>query len=61
MAEDQFADLVIFDPDTMKGDLSYKDPIRYPAGIETVVVNGAVVLDRGRSLEALPGRLLSSR
>lgn len=59
VAEDQLADLVIFDPDAMKSELSYKDPIRYPAGIETVVVNGTVVLDRGRSLEALPGQLLS--
>lgn len=58
LGEGCFADLVLFDPDLLRADASYDDPIRYPAGVELVVVNGAVVVDGGVHTGARPGALL---
>jgi len=49
-------DLVIFDPATVRSDATIDDPTRDPAGIETVIVAGQVVLDGGRPTGARPGR-----
>jgi N-acyl-D-amino-acid deacylase len=51
-----FADLVVFDPATVRSTATYEEPRSYPIGIETVVVNGTVVVDRGEHTGALPGR-----
>ena len=53
-----FADLVVFDPETVADRSTYLDPFAYPAGIPHVIVNGAVVLDDGRHTGARPGRTL---
>ncbi len=50
------ADIVVFDPDTVKTHATREDPKRYPTGIEYVIVNGQVVIERGRNTGALPGR-----
>jgi len=50
------ADLVIFDPATVRSDATIDDPTRDPEGIETVIVGGTVVVDRGRPTGARPGR-----
>src|SRR5215212_5939900 len=52
------ADLVLFDPETIADRASFDDPHRYPDGIEMVIVNGVVVIDRGEHTGARPGRLL---
>ena len=39
------ADLVVFNPATVKDTATYERPHQYPTGIEYVVVNGVVVLD----------------
>jgi N-acyl-D-amino-acid deacylase len=52
------ADLVVFDPATVRSDATVDDPRRDPVGIETVVVAGFVVVDRGRHTGAMPGRAL---
>jgi N-acyl-D-amino-acid deacylase len=52
------ADLTVFDPATVGEQGSYADPHRYPLGIRTVIVNGAVVIDGGEHTGALPGRVL---
>ena len=49
------ADLVVFDPDTVADRATFTDPFQYPAGIETVIVNGGVVLDQGRHTGERPG------
>jgi N-acyl-D-aspartate/D-glutamate deacylase len=43
-----FADLVIFDPDTIEDRATYADPRQYPAGIDYVLVNGKVVVSGGK-------------
>ena len=50
------ADLVIFDPVTVRSDARIDDPTRDPEGIETVIVAGTPVVDRGRPTGARPGR-----
>jgi len=50
------ADLVIFDPATVRSDATIDDPTREPEGIETVIVAGTPVVDRGRPTGARPGR-----
>ena len=52
------ADIVVFNPDTVKTHASKKNPKQYPIGIEYVIVNGQVVIDRGENTGALPGRAL---
>jgi N-acyl-D-aspartate/D-glutamate deacylase len=61
LVEGSFADLVLFDPALLRAEASYEDPIHYPAGIELVVVNGAVVVDHGVHTGARPGVLLTRR
>jgi N-acyl-D-aspartate/D-glutamate deacylase len=53
-----FADATIFDPEAIVDKSTYTVPFQYSEGIEYVIVNGKLVLDRGRHTEALPGRAL---
>jgi N-acyl-D-amino-acid deacylase len=52
------ADLVIFDPATVRSNATYDDPRQYPTGIEWVVVRGEIVVERGRHTGARSGRTL---
>jgi N-acyl-D-aspartate/D-glutamate deacylase len=60
VAEDWHADIVLLDPRAFRAEPSYEEPMRYPSGIETVVVNGTVVVDSGRHTGARPGRFLTA-
>jgi N-acyl-D-aspartate/D-glutamate deacylase len=53
-----YADLTLFDPERVIDRATYTDPFRYSEGIEYVIVNGQVVLDRGRHTGARPGQAL---
>jgi N-acyl-D-aspartate/D-glutamate deacylase len=55
------ADLVLFDPATVADRATFTDPFQYPVGIDTVVVNGQVVLDDGRHTGARPGVVIRGR
>ncbi len=52
------ADIVVFDPDTVRSPATRTEPKQYPVGIEYVLVNGTVVVDQGEHIGALPGRAL---
>ena len=52
------ADVVVFDPATVSDEATFTDPHRYPKGIPFVFVNGAAVVDEGRSTSARPGQVL---
>ena len=52
------ADIVVFNPDTVKAPATKDDPKQFPVGIEYVIVNGRVVIDGGENTGALPGRSL---
>ena len=55
------ADLVIFDPATVADRATFTDPFQYPVGIDTVIVNGRVVLDNGRHTGERPGVVIRRR
>ena len=50
------ADIVVFDPATVRMHATYDEPRQFPDGIEHVLVNGTVVVDGGRHTGATPGR-----
>jgi N-acyl-D-aspartate/D-glutamate deacylase len=52
------ADLVLFDPDTIQDRATYAKPLKYPVGIDAVLVNGEVLVEGGRRTRARPGRVL---
>ncbi len=53
-----FADLVIFDPATIIDKAAYTEPFQYSEGIQFVVVNGVIVLERGTHSGKKPGKAL---
>jgi N-acyl-D-amino-acid deacylase len=52
------ADIVVFNPDTVIDRADFLNPHQYPTGIDYVLVNGVVVIDRGEHTGALPGKVL---
>ena len=56
--EGAWADLVLFNAQTVADRATYTDPHQYPEGIPHVVVNGVVVIDRCEHTGALPGQVL---
>lgn len=58
LAPSKWADLVLFDPATVRDTATYEDPKREPEGISLVVVNGAVAYEGGRHTYAGGGRML---
>ena len=56
LREGAFADVVIFDPETVIDKATFTDPHRLSVGIENVWVNGVAVVDGGIHTDALPGR-----
>jgi N-acyl-D-amino-acid deacylase len=52
------ADVVVFDPATVRSNATYDEPRRYPDGIEHVIVNGQPVIEAGVHTGATPGRAL---
>jgi N-acyl-D-aspartate/D-glutamate deacylase len=52
------ADVVVFDPATVADRATYEDPRHYSVGIETVLVNGKVVVSGSRITAERPGRAL---
>jgi N-acyl-D-amino-acid deacylase len=53
-----FADLCLFDPETVVDRGTYQDPRQYPDGIPYVIVNGVLVVDGGAHTGAHAGRVL---
>jgi N-acyl-D-amino-acid deacylase len=58
LVEGNLADVVIFDPETIKDMATFEDPFHYPVGMRYVFVNGTAVVDDGVYTRALPGRAL---
>lgn len=56
-----FADVTIFDPANVMDKSTYTAPFAYNDGIEYVIVNGEIVLDRGKHTGAMPGRALRKK
>ncbi len=58
LKEGYFADIVIFDPDTVQDHATYEKPHQYSTGIPHVLVNGVAVLKDGEHTGATPGRVV---
>jgi N-acyl-D-aspartate/D-glutamate deacylase len=56
--EGMFADITIFDPQTVIDRATFESPNQYPVGIEYVLVNGQLSVDKGKRTSALAGRAL---
>ncbi|MFN2563429.1 MAG: amidohydrolase family protein [Gemmatimonadaceae bacterium] len=56
--EGHWADVTIFDLEALDDRATYERPMQFPAGIEWVIVNGVVTIDRGRHTGARPGKVL---
>lgn len=52
------ADLVVFDPDTLRDTATYENPISYPEGVHFVAVNGVLAVEESQPTGATPGRAL---
>lgn len=52
------ADITLFDPDRVADRATFENPHQYPVGIEYVVVNGVLVLEKEQHLGTKPGRVL---
>jgi N-acyl-D-aspartate/D-glutamate deacylase len=59
--EGYYADLAIFDPARVADKATYAEPFHYSEGIEYVLVNGQVVLDKGKPTGVKPGRALRKK
>jgi N-acyl-D-amino-acid deacylase len=58
LADGLAADLVLFNPVTVRAPATYDEPRQFPEGIPYVIVNGTLVIDRGEHTGATPGRAL---
>ncbi len=56
-----FADLVVFDPETIADRATYDNPHLYATGVKHVLVNGVCVIENGEHTGAKPGRALWGR
>ncbi len=56
--EGMFADITVFDPAKVIDRATFESPNQYPAGIEYVLVNGKISVDKGQRTPALGGRVL---
>jgi N-acyl-D-amino-acid deacylase len=58
LASGQAADLVVFDPDTVSDLATYKDPKRFPTGIDLVLVGGVKTIKGGVHTGARAGQAI---
>jgi N-acyl-D-amino-acid deacylase len=58
LKEGYWADVVVFDPDTVSDPATYQNPQQYAKGVPFVFVNGAVVIDGGNHTGARPGKVI---
>ena len=53
-----WADVVVFDPATIKDVATFENPNQLSQGMEYVLVNGTPVIDQGKMTGALPGKVV---
>ncbi|MDP3800106.1 MAG: amidohydrolase family protein [bacterium] len=58
IAKDFFADIVVFDPNNIKDNSTFENPLKYPTGIKNVLVNGKIALNESGFSGVLAGQIL---
>ncbi len=53
-----YADIVIFNPETVIDKATFDDPHQYPEGIEYVIINGQITVKEGVYEDLRPGKVL---
>lgn len=53
-----FADVTVFNPQTVIDRATFESPNQYPVGIEYVLVNGQISVDKGQRTSALAGQVI---
>jgi len=61
LKEGMWADVVIFDPTTVRDLADFENPNRLSQGMEYVLVNGVPVIEERKMTGALPGKVLRGR
>ncbi|HBG5344612.1 TPA: D-aminoacylase [Clostridioides difficile] len=60
LKENYFADIVVFDPDTIEDKATYSNPKQYTVGVEYVLVNGKIALAEGKQTDVCAGRVIKN-
>ncbi|WP_075351917.1 N-acyl-D-amino-acid deacylase family protein [Algoriphagus marinus] len=55
---ENIADITIFDPETIIDKSTFTDPHQYPEGIEYVIINGKIAIDKGKYLAVPAGKVI---
>lgn len=58
LKKDYYADIVIFDPKTVKDHATFDAPLQFAEGVSHVIVNGATVIENGNHTGAFPGKFV---
>ena len=58
LKEGYFADVVLFDPETIQDHATFVEPHQYATGVKHVFVNGVHVIENGEHTGATPGRVV---
>jgi N-acyl-D-amino-acid deacylase len=58
LKEGMWADVVVFDPATIKDVATFAEPNQLSQGMEYVLVNGVPVIEQGKMTGARPGKVL---
>ncbi len=58
LKEGYYADVVVFDPETIQDHATFEKPHQYSTGVQHVFVNGGHVLKDGEHTGATPGRVV---
>ena len=58
LEKDYFADVVVFDPNNVRDNATFEEPLQYAEGIENVFVNGIEVISNGEHTGEFPGRFI---
>lgn len=56
-----YADIVILDPQTLSDRATFTNPFRLPLGINYVIVNGKIVVEKGKHTGVLAGEVLKTK
>jgi len=56
--EGMWADITIFNPDKIMDKATFFNPHQYSEGIEYVMVNGKIVIEKGEHTREMPGKVL---
>ena len=61
LKEGMWADVVVFDPETIHDVATFANPNQLSEGMRFVLINGVPVIDEGKMTNALPGKVLRGR